>query len=281
MWSRVDDNIPQHPKFVKAGAVASWLWICGNCYSNRYLTDGFIPAEVVPTLTQIPNIKTYADRLVRVGLWEIAPGGFTVHDFHDHNPHSSEVKAKRERDRVRKRIQDNSTRNPDGLHQESIWRANGIQEESARIPTLPARAIPVPVPVPVPSHPDPIPEQALIEKQHLLQKHLSSADADFERFRTAYPASRRVGGKTGKNAFKTAVTGRNGTHFESMLTALEQHKRSEQWQTPKLIPLMTTWLNQERWNQVLPETVRVSASGQSTFAAAQRVKAAIRTRSGL
>lgn len=66
-----------------------------------------------------------------------------------------------------------------------------------------------------------------------------------------------------------------------MLTALEQHKRSEQWQTPKLIPLMTTWLNQERWNQVLPETVRVSASGQSTFAAAQRVKAAIRTRSGL
>ena len=96
------------------------------------------------------------------------------------------------------------------------------------------------------SEPDPIEIQ-------LAQKHLSSADADFERFRQAYPASRRVGGKTGKNAFKTATHGKNGNHLALMLDALEQQKRSEQWQTPKLIPLMTTWLNQERWNQVLPE----------------------------
>ena len=37
-----------------------------------------------------------------------------------------------------------------------------------------------------------------------------------------------------------------------LLAALEQQRQSEQWQTPKLIPLMTTWLNQERWRQELP-----------------------------
>ncbi len=46
-----------------------------------------------------------------------------------------------------------------------------------------------------------------------------------------------------------------GSHFTAMIDALAQHKRSEQWQSPKLIPLMTTWLNQERWTQVLPETI--------------------------
>ena len=38
-----------------------------------------------------------------------------------------------------------------------------------------------------------------------------------------------------------------------MLAALEQHKRSVQWQTPALIVNMTTWIRQERWLQELPE----------------------------
>ena len=79
---------------------------------------------------------------------------------------------------------------------------------------------------------------------------LSSADADFEQFRKAYPAARRIGGKAARDAFRRAVA---VCSLKAMLTALEQHQRSEQWQTPKLIPLMTTWLNQERWRQVLPE----------------------------
>lgn len=80
--------------------------------------------------------------------------------------------------------------------------------------------------------------------------HHSSADADFETFRMAYPVSRRVGGKTARSAYKSAA---KKVTLPIMLAALSQQQRSEQWQTPKLIPLMTTWLNQERWNQTLPE----------------------------
>lgn len=129
MWSRVDDNIPHHPKFLKAGPLASWLWICGNCYCNRYLTDGFIPHEVLQTLGDIKSPVKQATRLVLAGLWEAADGGYRVHDFHDHNPKSADVKAKREADRIRKE----SGRNP-----------RGIQEESEKNPSFPARAIPIP-----------------------------------------------------------------------------------------------------------------------------------------
>lgn len=77
----------------------------------------------------------------------------------------------------------------------------------------------------------------------------------FEEFRQAYPAARRVGGKEGRRAFDGALNGRDlSLHLPVMLAALEQHKRSEQWQNPKYIPLMTTWLNQERWLSELPES---------------------------
>lgn len=78
--------------------------------------------------------------------------------------------------------------------------------------------------------------------------------ADFQTFSAAYPASRRVGGKIARKAFHDSGIGRHGESLASVLLTLEQHKRSEQWQTPKLIPLMTTWLNQERWLQSLPES---------------------------
>ncbi len=81
----------------------------------------------------------------------------------------------------------------------------------------------------------------------------SSADADFHTFFLAYPVSRRVGGKAGRAAFDHTAIGLHGDHLATVLLALEQQKRSEQWQNPKLIPLMTTWLHQERWLQVLPE----------------------------
>lgn len=76
-----------------------------------------------------------------------------------------------------------------------------------------------------------------------------TGDVDFERFKQAYPKNRRQGGSITEHAFVRAI---GLTTVDAMLSALEQHKQSEQWQTPRLIPLMTTWLNQDRWLQVLP-----------------------------
>lgn len=111
VWLRIDDQIAHHPKFIEAGPVASWLWICGNAYCNKYLTDGFIKASALTTLGGVTNARKWAERLADVGLWKRVDGGYTVHDFHDHNPTAADVRAKREADRIRKE----SARNGKGI----------------------------------------------------------------------------------------------------------------------------------------------------------------------
>lgn len=104
VWIRIDDQIAHHPKFMAAGPVAAWLWVCGNGYCNKYLTDGFIPSIALSTLGGVTNAEKWADKLTEVGLWERIDGqGYRVHDFHDHNPKAKDVKVKRKRDRDRKR----------------------------------------------------------------------------------------------------------------------------------------------------------------------------------
>jgi len=58
-----------------------------------------------------------------------------------------------------------------------------------------------------------------------------------------------------------------------LINALEQHKRSEQWQNAALVPMMRKWLEEERWCQILPELGarrHVSKATQSVLDALQR-----------
>jgi hypothetical protein len=72
-------------------------------------------------------------------------------------------------------------------------------------------------------------------------------------FTAAYPPRGRVGGVRVQADFRGAFTGRDvDAHYATMRAALALHIASEQWQDPSKIPLLTTWLRQERWNQTLP-----------------------------
>lgn len=75
-------------------------------------------------------------------------------------------------------------------------------------------------------------------------------DVRFEQFWKAYP--RKQGKGAAEKAFAKAKL--NG-HFDSMLTALEVHKRSEQWQRDggQFIPNPATWLNQRRWEDEIAQ----------------------------
>lgn len=50
--------------------------------------------------------------------------------------------------------------------------------------------------------------------------------------------------------FLDAVT---SVGFDGLMSALQQHCRSVQWQDPKMIPMLHKWLDEKRWLQVLPE----------------------------
>jgi hypothetical protein len=74
-------------------------------------------------------------------------------------------------------------------------------------------------------------------------------DLLFTDFVEAYPAGRRQRGYMASTLFLAAL---DKVPAATLFAALEQHKRSEQWQRG-VIPSMTTWLEEERWIQVLPE----------------------------
>lgn len=74
-------------------------------------------------------------------------------------------------------------------------------------------------------------------------------DEQFAAFVEAYPAARRQRGYMVETLFLHALA---QVSYEALMQALAQHKRSAQWATG-VIPSMRTWLEEQRWIQVLPE----------------------------
>lgn len=111
MWARLDDELIDHSKIFVAGealgkngpAIALGFYALGLMWSNRHLTDGFLPLAVVRSFRHVDRPTSVADALVKAGLWEKNGGsGYVIHDYSDHNPKASNVKAKRRRERLRK-----------------------------------------------------------------------------------------------------------------------------------------------------------------------------------
>lgn len=102
-WFRLDDQFPAHPKVMRAGPEAAWLYVCGGCYCAEYLTDGIIPAEVVPNLSTLRGHRRLAGTLVDIGLWRVTvDGDYEMHDYLDYNPTREKVLGDRERSRERR-----------------------------------------------------------------------------------------------------------------------------------------------------------------------------------
>lgn len=126
--AKFDDSLPQGPKFLKAGPLCCWLWFASVCYSHRTLTDGFIPKEIVPTLVVgLSQPFKYATKLVEVGLWDDAVGGYQVHDYLHWNPSKAQVEGYRANDKDRKQKERAERSRPDG-------RPNGQSERTSNPP---------------------------------------------------------------------------------------------------------------------------------------------------
>lgn len=100
-WVRIDDGFPDHPKVRRAGPDAGWMFVAGLCYCARYLTDGEIPREVVPTLTALRRPVAAVRALLTVGLWVETPGGYVVPDYLEFNPSKADIEGRRDAALVR------------------------------------------------------------------------------------------------------------------------------------------------------------------------------------
>lgn len=117
-WVKITDDYANHPKIAAAGPHAIALWLAGLAYCNRNLTDGYIPLAAAETLIHWRyadddgriwtlgihsghqgidiTCESAINRLVDVGLWEVAPGGYQVHDYADYQPLKAQIIELRE-----------------------------------------------------------------------------------------------------------------------------------------------------------------------------------------
>ena len=111
----VDDKLPRHPKIFRAGerlgpngpAQALAMFLDGLSYAREHLTDGFLPDKFVAScgLVQTPQSVAKALASRRVRLWHRTRGGYQIHDYHDWNRKASEIKKKKEDERLKKAAQ--------------------------------------------------------------------------------------------------------------------------------------------------------------------------------
>jgi len=103
IWVKIDDGITEHPKCVGLSPAAWMLWLHGLTYSSRNLTDGHIPAAMLPRLCTLSDPHEVAAELVSAGLWDAHDGGWEVHDYGDHQRTREEVERSREEARERRK----------------------------------------------------------------------------------------------------------------------------------------------------------------------------------
>lgn len=109
-WAKFDDNYSDHPKVIAVGPLGMALHVAATCYAAKYLTDGFIPKNVINRLISFDGITidgnvvsnaSIVALLIENGLFDNAPGGYMVHDYLKYNPSKEDVLAAREEARQR------------------------------------------------------------------------------------------------------------------------------------------------------------------------------------
>lgn len=138
MWFKVDDKLHDHRKVRAAGATAMGVWVLAGSWSADNLTDGFIPAAILPRFGR----QREANRLVEVGLWfpDVQDGetGWRFHEWEERQPTRAQKEAERRAKAEAGRI--------GGLHSGRSRRGAKTKQGASGLVELPSR--------PVPSRPD-------------------------------------------------------------------------------------------------------------------------------
>jgi hypothetical protein len=96
-WARFDEEFPAHRKVRPLTDAAFRLHVSAICWSNRNLTDGLIPDDELPYVSDVKNPEKATGQLELRGLWERTPSGWLIHDYLEFNPPAAFVEAERQK----------------------------------------------------------------------------------------------------------------------------------------------------------------------------------------
>lgn len=256
-WFKVDDGLHAHRKVIRAGIPAMGLWVVAGSWCSDQLSDGFIPDYVAQRLD--PDFKEHAAALVAAKLW--IPGekddetGWWFHQWSDEGrqPTAESVIAKRDdaRERMAKLRAERSEASKNKTNGSQDVRANtsGTSQEVASTPTRPDPTL-----IKEPSSASPPPLAPLAESEPTTSKPTTRRRKTdpppehprFAEFWDAYP--RHDAKLKAREAFTKAVeAGANPAAVIKGAAAFAQvcvQRRTEKHH----MPLPTTWLNGQRWN---------------------------------
>ena len=96
MWFKVDDSFFSNPKTAMLSDGATALWLRSGSWSAQQLTDGFVPARMVPMFR---GTDDSVRELCDAGLWtyDEEKDGYQFHDWSDYQPDGEEVDALRKK----------------------------------------------------------------------------------------------------------------------------------------------------------------------------------------
>ena len=100
-WLKTDDKFPEHKKVRRLTDSAYRLHHTAMCACAKDETDGLVTEEDIADMEHGERLRKHVDALVLARLWEVAPGGWMIHDFLHYNPSHEEQNATRAKNRER------------------------------------------------------------------------------------------------------------------------------------------------------------------------------------
>jgi hypothetical protein len=168
VWAKVDDRMPQHPKFARAAgrlggpeALARVIAfeIEALCHSCAYGTNGHLDSGTVSRFRCTSEPLAVAEAMVSAGLLHVVEDGFEIHDFLRYQL-SADDAEKRRRQRISAGRKGGRTKANNAVAKAvATTVANDLADAKCiaspdatdtEVAEALAKAYPVPVPVPVP-----------------------------------------------------------------------------------------------------------------------------------
>lgn len=216
-WFKVDDKLHDHRKARAAGTAAMGVWLLAGSWAADNLTDGFIPATILPRWGRPRDAK----RLVEVGLWHAdeqdGETGWRFHEWEERQP----TRAQKLEERAAKAEAGKRGGLASGR---SRRQANTKQSASGQVE--------------LPTRPDPT------NNTPRAGRSVSDDDPTFAAFWEAYPRKTAKGGA--RKAWASMLKKHDGEPAE-IVEAARRFAGRVKGSEEKFIPHPATWLNQERW----------------------------------
>jgi hypothetical protein len=87
----VEVDLFTHPKILTLGEPRAFRYLRAVAWSHRHLTDGYIPRAAATELRLSPNDVS---AFVKGDLWEVASGGWRIHDYLAHQPSRAQMRRR-------------------------------------------------------------------------------------------------------------------------------------------------------------------------------------------